>query len=405
MKIPSSEPILPDQGGELPPDRLRRRRRVFSPDAAETKSAAQSLAHLLSPSFDYYLGFLLAGIIAAAGMLFDAPGLTFLAVLFTPFLGPVFGLPLSAVLDSPLFFLKSFVHLILGSGLVFGIGALAGWISANLPPGRAFSQILVYTAPSWANLIVVAVGAALTAYLMVRSPRQKPLVANIAAAYGLVLPLSASGFSLTARIPTGMESGLEQFLIHLSLAALIALILYFSLGLKPAKIFGYAMTLALIGVSITAMFVFAGLLPAEETPVAQVETSPSPILPETPVASPAPSGTWTPTREEITLAPGQPTSTKTVTPTPSDTPTATVTLAPTPVWAKISAPSGGGAYIRAEPGGKILSSLLNGSPVTVISEPVRIEGGTIWVQIRTEDGVLGWILQSLLVTATPSPGW
>jgi SH3-like domain-containing protein len=29
----------------------------------------------------------------------------------------------------------------------------------------------------------------------------------------------------------------------------------------------------------------------------------------------------------------------------------------------------------------------------------------IWVKVRTEEGIEGWIVQSLLQTATPAPGW
>jgi hypothetical protein len=65
-----------------------------------------------------------------------------------------------------------------------------------------------------------------------------------------------------------------------------------------------------------------------------------------------------------------------------------------------------GAYIRSEPkvGAKILTSVLNGMLVKVLPETVQ-DGGVMWSHILTTDGLQGWIVQSLLVTATPVPGW
>jgi hypothetical protein len=83
----------------------------------------------------------------------------------------------------------------------------------------------------------------------------------------------------------------------------------------------------------------------------------------------------------------------------------TITPQPTPVYARVAAQTGGGAYLRDMPDGKIITSILNGGMLEVISEPVVGESGIIWVQVRTEDGLEAWIVQNLLVTATPSAGW
>lgn len=402
MNIPSSEPIPPEEEGESLPYKHRRLRRSFSRDRDAGRSAIQSISHLLSPSFDYYLGFLLAGMICAAAMLLDAPGFYLLAVLFAPFLGPVFGIPFAAVLGSGWFFLQSLFHLLAGGGLIFAIGALTGWISVNLPAGAEFTLISTHNAFSWPNLIVAVVGAGLTTYLLVRSPRQKPLVANIAVVYGLMLPLAASGFALTNGTQVNWIGGLVVFLVHLALSIIIAAVLFLVLGLKPASLFGYALTTVFILAGIAAILIFRGMqfpaqIPAEPLPGALTDAPLS--------ASATQPATVTPTRAEIVATPVQITSTITITAVPSNTPTISLTFEATPIWARINAPSGGGAFIRDEPGGKILTSLLNGIPVTVISEPLRVTGGEIWVKISTESGTVGWILQSLLATATPSPGW
>ncbi len=401
MTIPSSEPIFPEPGDQSFPD-SRRQRDSHSPSPDEGRGSLRTLLHLATPSFDYYLGFLLVGIIAAAAMLLDAPALYLLAVLFTPFLGPVYGLPLAAAAGSGGFFIRSLVHLTLGGGLIFGVGALAGLIGANLPAGDSFGLVELHLRLAWSDLFVLAVGAGLTTYLLVRSPRQKPLVANVAVAYGLVLPLAASGFFLTASPSPAWSAGLIGFGARLALAVLVSAATFAVLGLRPASLAGYTLALVFIVIGAAAIFRAANARP---------------FLPAPAVPSPAPSPTMAPietaTSTVATPMPpvgiATPVVQKTPTPTetlfPSATATATVTTQPTPVWAKIDAPSGGGAFIRAEPGGTILTSLLNGSPVMVISEPMRVEGGAIWVQVRTQNGVEGWILQSLLATATPSPGW
>jgi len=403
MSIPTSEPILPEEEGE--PPSLRRRLRNGSPSHADKLAGkVRSISSLVIPSFDYYFGFLLAGMITAAAMLLDAPALYLLAVLFVPFLGPVFGIPLSAILGSGSFFLKAVIHLLMGSILVFGIGTLSGWIGANLPSGREFNQVYVHSSLTWPDLLVLVVGAGLTAYLLVRSPRQKPLVANIAVAYGLVLPLAASGFTLTSHLAGQWTNGLEVFLIHLALAVFIAVVIYILLGMRPNTLFGYVLTAVFVFSGAAAALMFIG---ARQHPQAYSGPAPATLPASIPAMRSTLPATTTPTSGKIAVAttPEWLTPTHTNTPAPSETPTITMTYISTPVLAKIDAPSGGGAFIREEPGGRILTSLLNGSRVTVISEPQRAENGAIWVQIRTETGVVGWILQSLLATATPSPGW
>ena len=85
----------------------------------------------------------------------------------------------------------------------------------------------------------------------------------------------------------------------------------------------------------------------------------------------------------------------------------TLTPTPTPILALVDAEVGGGAHLRSEPGfsAPSIKLLLNGTPVQIIPvDPVE-EGGGIWIQVRTFDGEEGWILQILLLTATPAPNW
>lgn len=401
MTLPASEPIPPV---EEPGVKFPRRRRAARPhrlELEEERSRLGSLASLLAPSIDYYFGFFLAGLLAGVAMLIDAPALYLLAVLFAPFLGPVFGLPFSGLLGSIKFLLRSFAHLIGGGIIVFAMGVLAGWIAANMAEGSHFNQTHLHSVFSWPDLFVLVVGAGFTTYLLVRSPRQKPLVANIAVAYELALPLAVSGFYLSNTALGSWTAALVVFGVHLTIAVLVSGIMLLVLGMRPVRFFGYALTITFIVLGIAAAIFAAGQGQAPPSPT-PIETPTAPTAGATSTLSPELSSTPQPAQTSGAVAP---LSTATSTIEPSITPTATVTFAPTPVWAKIDAPSGGGAFIRVEPDGKIITSLLNGSPVTIISEPLRAQNGAIWVQVRTETGVEGWVLQSLLATATPSPGW
>jgi len=101
------------------------------------------------------------------------------------------------------------------------------------------------------------------------------------------------------------------------------------------------------------------------------------------------------------------TPTETVTEIPGDTFTPSITIIPTPVFAKINSPEGGGALVRKAPGGEYLLTLSNGYIVEVLGDTEE-RMGVIWVKIAVErngERQEGWIIQSLLATATPVPYW
>ena len=91
----------------------------------------------------------------------------------------------------------------------------------------------------------------------------------------------------------------------------------------------------------------------------------------------------------------------------TDTRTSTPNPEPTAIYAIIQAREGGGAYIRKEPGGKVLATLDNGAVVQVLPESQELNGLT-WIHINAtinDIRVDGWIIQSVLETATPVPIW
>ena len=92
---------------------------------------------------------------------------------------------------------------------------------------------------------------------------------------------------------------------------------------------------------------------------------------------------------------------------PTETPSPTMTIEPTPILAKINAPEGGGAYMRKTPAGKYMLTLENGVIVEVLGESEEVNGVT-WIKIAAIKNGLrqeGWIIQTVLMTATPVVNW
>jgi hypothetical protein len=122
--------------------------------------------------------------------------------------------------------------------------------------------------------------------------------------------------------------------------------------------------------------------------------------------------------ENATALIGVPTATTTRTPArtstprptlaPTETSTSTITAEPTPIIALIRAAEGGGAFIREKPGGIVLRTLGNGATVTIIPNDFQEFNRVIWVHvfaIVNDQRVEGWMLQSVLQTATPIANW
>jgi hypothetical protein len=97
-----------------------------------------------------------------------------------------------------------------------------------------------------------------------------------------------------------------------------------------------------------------------------------------------------------------------VTVKPTQSPTSTITAEPTPIIGQIRASEGGGAFIREKPGGKVLATLSNGSTVTIVPNDLQEVNNVVWVHVFTtvnDVRVEGWMIQTVLVTATPIANW
>lgn len=388
MNLPRTEHI-PDDPDQLPPARRRRARRMLAPlDADERAAFVDEIAHRASPTFDFFLFSLLAGIVISAGILLDQPAILLLGSLMAPLMAPVVGLSLATVVGSVRFFLRSLVGLLIGSALVFVCGYFAGYLSGSWSP-ESLLQAYSHAQLSWANFLVLAIGAVFTSAAMLHDG-QRSVVASVALAYTLYIPIAIAGFGLSSATPDLWPDGLVVYTLHLAWAALLGAITLVILGYRPLTLFGYTFggALTLLGIILLVGLGGTGAVVGGQM-----------ALP-TPIPSATMTITTTPT---LTLTPIPPSETPTPTYTPTTTPTLTETLTPTPtpVFALVQTAEGTGALLRDEPGGFVVGSYFDGTQMQVLPGEIDLEG-VIWVRAIAPDGIDGWIVQSLLVPITPT---
>ncbi|MBU4225492.1 MAG: DUF389 domain-containing protein [Chloroflexi bacterium] len=399
----SEENPLPEEPIRLPPARRRRARRSLVPPSADERAGLLAdLARRAFPSFEFFLFSLLCGAILGAGYILDSPSLLLLGILIAPLMTPWVGLALATVTGSAGFFLQTLGGLLIGGLLVFGSSLLAG-LAARIWMPLPFSQVEIYSHLWWPNLVVLALGAVLLVVSFVRS-EDKPFLPSVMLSYELFLPLSASGFGLGSGLANAWPNGLLVFLVHLALAIFLGVIVLAILRFHPATFAGYILEILILLLSLTVVLGLAGMgtfIPAQSPAPTQTPAS-APTLAQAATATPSRTPTIT-----ITPSPTGPTVTPTLEIPATFTPTPTITPQPTPVYARIYSEKYGGAIMRESPGlnNPVVSSLANNIMVIVLSEVEKVEG-SIWVHIYVPQlNQSGWVLQFLLVTATPLPNW
>jgi uncharacterized membrane protein len=395
--------MFPDDPERLPPARRRRARRMLTPlNASERTDFIDHFARRASPSLEFFLFSLLAGLSIGVGLIFNSTPIMLLGTLLAPFMAPMVGVALGTVIGSVRYFIRSLVGLLVGSLLVFGGGALMGYLARNIT-SLNLSAAYLRAQLSWDDFLVLAIGAILSSAALARF-RRNFYVPSVALAYELYLPLTVAGFGFAAKIPFLWPDGLVVFAVHLAWAALLGALTLAILGFRPQTLFGYTLGGAVASLGVILMI---GLTGASAVLSAQVAL-PTPTPTRTPTLTPVPptsTSTLTPVPPTET-----PTPTITLTPlTPSPTPSLTITPSPTPVLAFVEAPDEfGGALMRVEPSfqATILSTLSNGTLVQVLSDNPVEQDNAFWVEvIDLEQQIQGWIVQALLIVATPAPNW
>ncbi len=389
-----TEPNEPQDEKKLSRARRRRaRRKVIAPLTPDEKTSyIQDVLRKASPSFDFFLFSLFAGAVIGLGFILDSPSILLLGALLAPLMAPVVGISLGIILGSMRYFIRSLGGFVVGSFLVTLGGALAG-VATRLWDTWELNQVHMSSQLTWPPFVVVAIGAIATAVTLVKE-NQHPEIPSVAIAYGLYLPLTAAGFGLGSGIPHLWPDGLVLFSIHLAWAALIGAITLAFLGFRPLTLFGYSLGGVVLLAAVILLVAFFGIGAIFSGGVALPTSTPT----LTPSLTPTLTTTPTP-------VPPTPTLTPSVTPTFTTTPTQTYTPSPTPVEARVNNESG--ILMREEPNftSDIVSWILDGSLVRLLGPLEVDEAGRIWlraVDLSSSNLIEGWLLQSLVITATPA---
>ena len=399
--------------------RARRRRALrrayFPTDEGERAALFTHLAKRAFPSYELFIFALVAGAIMGLGYFLDSQSLLIFGVLVAPLLTPWIGLSLGIVAGAGRLFAQTFVALIVSSLLIFVGGVIAGYATRIFPQPRTFNEAFLHSRLWGPDLFVLAVGAILITLSFVRS-EQRPYLPSALVAYEFFLPLCATGFGLGSGVEGLWPQGVQVFLVHFAWATLFCILTLFFLRFYPISLGGFTFTGLVLIILIAWLATSTGALDWMEVKAGLSTPKPDPTLQATSTLPLVPTITPTSTPEPVTAVIGVPTLTpsRTATPRPAitvpptRTPTSTVTAEPTPIIALIRASEGGGAFIRQKPGGVVLATLGNGSTVTIIPDDFQELNNVVWVHvfaIVNDVRVEGWMIQSVLVTATPVPDW
>ena len=421
MSYPETSSPHPEQTPEFISARARRRRALrrayFPTDETERGELFTHLVRRAFPSYELFVFSLVAGAILGLGYLFNAQALLIFGILVAPLLTPWIGATLSIVAGALRLFLQTVTALLISSLIVFLGGWLAGFASRPLQP-LTLNEAFIHSRLWWPDLIMLTLGAILITISFVRS-ENRPSLPSALLAYEFFLPLSAAGFSLGSGVGLGeiWPQGLFVFFVHLAWGTFFGLLTLFFLRFYPNSFSGLAFTVLVFVALVAVVVTYAdfGDWIKLKTGLASPTPNPVTVMDSTSAPSALPSTTASP--EEGTPVIAAPASTASHTLRPSSTPatlpptetaTSTVTAEATPILAVIRAAEGGGAFIREKPGGQALITLANGATVTIIPNDFQDVNGVIWVHVFTtvnDRRVEGWILQSLLLTATPVANW
>lgn len=413
----SSQPT-PDPPQDFVSARARRRRaqrRAYFPaDEAGRAALFEHLARRAFPSYELFVFSLIAGVFLGLGYFLNAQALLFFGILVAPLLTPWIGMSLAIIAGSGRLFIQTITALFLSSLLIFGAGLLAGFASRALPDStRTFNEAFNHSRLWWPNLIMLTAGALILTISFVRS-EERPYLPSALLASQLLPPLCAAGFGLGSGVTGMWPEGALVFLVHFAWATFFGIVTLFFLRFYPISLGGATFTgIAIIAILAIAIFltgfaerirIMAGLATPIPAPVTQTVFTPSAL----------PTITSAVQVTQSTALIDAPTGTATRTPTPTrraterPTTTSTVTAEPTPIIGLIRASEGGGALVREKPGGKVLAILPNGSTVTIVPNDLQEVNRVIWVHVLAlvnDVRVDGWMIQSVLVTATPVADW
>jgi hypothetical protein len=417
---PAPEPT-PEQTPEFVSARARRRRaqrRAYFPTDEEGRAALFThLTRRAFPSYELFVFSFVSGVILGLGYFLDSQALLIFGILVAPLMTSWLGMSLATIAGSFRFFLQTVAALFVSALIIFLSGALAGFATHAISP-RTFNEAFIHSRLWWPDIVTVTIAAVILTISFVRS-EERPYLPSALLTYGLFLPLCAAGFGLGSGVTQIWPQGLFVFFVHFAWATFFAILSLFFLRFYPTSAAGLIFTglIFILLIAVVTSFTGFGKWMMQKAGLA----TPPPVTVTDAVASPTVFFTITasPKPDNSTALIGVPTVTPSRTPTanvktplatlpPTDTATSTVTAEPTPIIALIRASEGGGAFIRQKPGGLVLATLANGATVTIIPNDLQDVNKVTWVHVFAtvnDRRVEGWMIQTVLQTATPVPYW
>jgi hypothetical protein len=358
---------------------------------------------------------LVSATILGLGYFLDSQALLIFGILVAPLMTSWIGISLATIAGAGRFLAQTFAAILVSTLIVFFVGALAGFASRITPP-RVFNEAFMHSRLWWPDIFTITIASIILTISFVRS-EERPYLPSALLTYGLFLPLAAAGFGLGSGVGMGeiWPQALFVFLVHFAWATFFALLSLFFVRFYPTSPGGIALTGLVIVVLIAVVVSFTGFgrWAMEKTGLA------TPVPATVPPTFASPTALFIPPVSTEGTAPisvptasmtRTPPASRTPSPTPedTDTPTSTVTAEPTPIIAIIRASEGGGAFIREKPGGVVIKTLGNGATVTIIPNDFQELNKVIWVHVYViinDERIEGWMLQSVLQTATPVANW
>jgi MFS family permease len=407
MNTPSNQ-YAPDSS-----EPQKNNKRIYFWDRKNQKGNREYLSLLLGSiamNFEYILSVSISAILLVLAFLTDQPAIFILAIIVAPNFYSVIGFSIGFELAS-LRFLKTALFTWLVSFFVYILsGTFAGFIARQFPD-KEFEIWKGYLETSWANIVLLAIGVIFLITIYIRNPKPKSIVANVAISYVLILPLAASGFALGNGLFDLFVTGIKSYLILFGIAVVIGIVTLFVSGIRPQMQKIWSPLVLIFLFLIGSIFYLTNIQLLKSPGTKNINEKPVNLSnPEdlsfyiSPTISISEATKFPERTESITEFAVIASSTPTIPAT--NTPTITLTPLPTPVWAEIQAVEANGANIRAEPGfsGKIIRSVLNGTLVEVLPD-VEVVDNITWANIRFSDQTMGWIVRTLLLSATPAPEW
>ncbi|HUG33821.1 MAG TPA: DUF389 domain-containing protein [Anaerolineales bacterium] len=397
--------------------RRRAQRRAYFPTDEEGRSALFAyLTRRAYPSYEFFIFSLIAGVILGAGYFVNSQALLIFGILVAPLITPWLGLLLATIAGSGRFFWQMVAALLVASCLIFISGVLAGFAS-RVFGALNFNEAFIHSRLWWPDFVALTVGAIVLTISFVRS-EDRPYLPSALVTYELFLPLCAAGFGLGSGAGVGeiWPQGLLVFLAHFAWATLLGILTLFFLRFYPTDIGGTSLTGLILIAVLGALISLTGVAQWIRIQAGLATPEPAPLSQPTSTLALVPTITTSPRPDSTTAFIGVPTQTPSQTPRPTiqvtlppaETSTSTITAEPTPIIGQIRASAGGGAFIRERPGGKVLATLPNGATVTIVPNDLQDVNGVIWVHVFTvvnDVRVEGWMIQAVLVTATPVADW